>query len=413
MPPEAKSAITPFGGNFVQTALNRTALDIQSGAADIVVLTGAECGYTQARARRQNVKLQWSEAPGKPDLEIGHDVPMSHDAEQKRGIRRPVVMYPIFENALRYARGESIAAHLERVSRLWAGFSAVASRNPHAWIREAKSAEEIRTPGPDNRHGELPVSEAHEQQQQRRPGRGADPVQRRDGAARWAFRRPASSTPGRVPTPTTPTTSPSATTCAPRRRSASRAERVLELAGLTVGELAHVDLYSCFPVAVQVAAREIGLSEGRPLTVTGGLTFGGGPLNNYVMHGVARMAEVLRGDPGTKGLCTANGGFLTKHALVVYSTEPPPRPFRHEDVQPLVDATPKRAALVDYEGPATIESYTVEFEGESPALGHAAILTPDGRRSWANSPSAEVAAAMTREEFCGRPVRVRDGVFEA
>ena len=65
---QAKTAITPFGGNFVQTALNSTALDIQSGAADVVILTGAECGYSQARARRQGVKLRWSEAPGRPDL---------------------------------------------------------------------------------------------------------------------------------------------------------------------------------------------------------------------------------------------------------------------------------------------------------------------------------------------------------
>jgi acetyl-CoA C-acetyltransferase len=163
---------------------------------------------------------------------------------------------------------------------------------------------------------------------------------------------------------------------------------------------------------VQVAAREIGLDEARPLTVTGGLTFGGGPLNNYVMHGVARMAELLRADRGKLGLCTANGGFLTKHALVVYSSEPPPRAFRHEDVQALVDATPRREALLDYAGEATIEGYTVDYVGDAPALGHAAVRTPDGKRAWANTQERELALAMTREEFCGRRVRVKDGALE-
>src|SRR4030095_3682634 len=61
-----------------------------------------------------------------------------------------------FENALRYARGESIAAHLVRISELWSRFSEVASRNPHAWLREPHSAEEIRTPSPDNRPVSFP-----------------------------------------------------------------------------------------------------------------------------------------------------------------------------------------------------------------------------------------------------------------
>ena len=84
-----------------------------------------------------------------------------------------------------------------------------------------------------------------------------------------------------------------------------------------------LDVYSCFPVAVQVAAREIGLDQSRPLTITGGLTFAGGPLNNYVMHSIATMAELLRATPAKRGLITANGGYLTKHAFGVYSGEKP------------------------------------------------------------------------------------------
>jgi acetyl-CoA C-acetyltransferase len=408
---QAKSAITPYGGNFVQTTLNRTALDIQAGTVDIAILTGAECGYTQARARKQGSKLAWSAAPGTPDVQIGHDAPMSHDAERKAGVRQPVQMYPVFENALRYARHETIAQHIERVSRLWAGFSAVASKNPHAWIRDAKTAEQIRTPGPDNRMVSFPYPKLMNSNNNVDQGAAliltsAETAQRL-GIARekWVF--------------------PWAGTDAhdyyyvserdnlhssPAIRFAGR--RALELAGVSVADLAHVDVYSCFPVAVQVAAREIGLDESRPLTVTGGLTFGGGPLNNYVMHGVARMAEVLRADRGKLGLCTANGGFLTKHAMVVYSTEPPARPFRHEDVQARVDATPRREALLEYAGEATIEGYTVDFVGDAPALGHAAVLTPDGKRAWANNADRDVAMAMTREEFCGKRVRVKDGTFE-
>ncbi len=408
---QAKSAITPYGGNFVQTTLNRSALEIQAGTLDIAILTGAECGQTQARARKQNTKLAWSLAPGKPDLEIGHEVPMSHDAERKAGVKQPVQMYPVFENALRYARHETIPQHIERVSKLWAGFSAVAAKNPHAWIRDAKTAEQIRTPGPDNRMVSFPYPKLMNSNNNVDQGAAliltsAETAQRL-GIARekWVF--PWAGTDAHDHYYVSERADLHSS---PAIRFAGR--RALELAGIGVSDLAHVDVYSCFPVAVQVAAREIGLDESKPLTVTGGLTFGGGPLNNYVMHGVARMAEVLRADRGKLGLCTANGGFLTKHAMVVYSTEPPARPFRHEDVQPLVDATPRREALMEYAGEATIEGYTVDFAADVPALGHAAVLTPAGKRAWANTPDRDVAAAMTREEFCGKRVRVKDGAFE-
>ena len=94
------------------------------------------------------------------------------------------------------------------------------------------------------------------------------------------------------------------------------------------------------------------------LTVTGGLTFAGGPWNNYVMHSIATMAELLRGNPGSRGLITANGGYLTKHSFGVYSATPPAAAFRWEDVQAEVDREPTRTALVEWEGTGTVESWT-------------------------------------------------------
>ena len=126
----------------------------------------------------------------------------------------------------------------------------------------------------------------------------------------------------------------------PDHRPSSPAGRAtFRLARVDADDLAHVDLYSCFPSAVQAAAAELGLGPDRPLTVTGGLTFAGGPWNNYVGHSLATMQRVLREDPGSIGLVTANGGFLTKHALGVYCTEPPRTgSFRWESAQEATDA---------------------------------------------------------------------------
>ena len=94
---------------------------------------------------------------------------------------------------------------------------------------------------------------------------------------------------------------------------------------------------------MQVAATELGVPEGRPLTVTGGLTFGGGPLNSYGLHAVARMAEVVRADRGSTGLVHGNGGWLAKHAIGIYSAEPPTHGFRYENLAGS-RSTPSRCA---------------------------------------------------------------------
>jgi acetyl-CoA C-acetyltransferase len=187
----------------------------------------------------------------------------------------------------------------------------------------------------------------------------------------------------------------------------------LRLAGLGIDDVAHVDLYSCFPSAVQIGAAELGLGldePDRPLTVTGGLSFAGGPGNDYAMHSIAAMVDVLRTDPGSKGLVTALGWYITKHSMGVYSTEPPPDGFRHAQPQAEVDALPRREAIADYDGPVTIESYTVmhERDGE-PAIGLVACLLPDGRRTWANTNEPALMKSMTLEEFVGRPAAVRAG----
>jgi acetyl-CoA C-acetyltransferase len=197
----------------------------------------------------------------------------------------------------------------------------------------------------------------------------------------------------------------------PAVRACGRA--AFELSGTTVDDMAHVDLYSCFPSAVQVAAAELGLGldePDRPLTVTGGLTFAGGPGNNYVTHSISTMADVLRSDPGALGMVTALGWYMTKHSVAVYGTAPPADGFRWRSVQDEVDRLPRRQPVADHDGPAEIEAYTVMHERDgSPVLGIVACLLPDGRRGWANVHEAGLLARMTAEEWVGRPVTVRPG----
>jgi acetyl-CoA C-acetyltransferase len=187
-------------------------------------------------------------------------------------------------------------------------------------------------------------------------------------------------------------------------------ERVLQLAGADIDDIEFIDLYSCFPSAVQVAANELGLPVGdprRPLTVTGGLTFAGGPWNNYVTHSIATMAERLVANPGRRGLVTANGGYLTKHSMGVYGTEPPGHEFRWEDVQSAVDREPTRAAIVEWTGVGTVEAWTTPFNrGGTAEKAFLAVRTPDDARVLAVIPEPHDAEATVRDDIAGAKVAV-------
>jgi acetyl-CoA C-acetyltransferase len=395
-----------FGGNYVQANVNDAALEIQSGRQQIVLVTGAETGRSYSLAKKQGVRLDQSELPGKPDRMFGANMALAHEAELARGVRMPVEMYAIFESAIRHARGESLAEHRKRISELWAGFNAVAQRNPNAWIRKAYSADEIGTAGPDNPMIGLPYPRMMNSNS--RVDMGAGIILCSRGAALEAGVPEDKLVYLHAGTDANDQIFPSLRQDFHRSPAIRIAgNRALELAQTSVDEISHFDLYSCFPSAVQVSKHELAVPDGRELTVTGGLTFGGGPMNDYVMHSIARMTEVLREDRGAKGLVTGNGGYLAKHSFGVYSTDPAPGGFKHENLQAEVDREPSREALVDFDGPVEIEAYTVMFGGsDTPRIGHAACLTPDGQRTWGNVEDPDLLDTMVEQECCGRAAKL-------
>ena len=399
-----ETAATTMGGNSPQTLVNGTAMEIQRGELDLAILCGGEAWRTRMRARKAGVELHWPTSPPEqmPRL-LGEDMAMSHPDERARGIGMPVQVYPMFETAVRAAAGRSVEEQQVLSSELYAKFSEVAAANPNAWLRDAKTAEEIRTPSATNRMIGFPypkymnsnndvdmgaalmmcsVAKAEELGVPRDrwvfPHSGADCHEHISISNRWSFAAtPAVQLGGR---------------------------RALELAGVGIDDIEIIDLYSCFPSAVQLGAQSLGVSLDRQVTRTGGLAFAGGPWNNYVMHAIATVMQDLRDRPGAKGLVWANGGYATKHSFGVYSTAPPTS-FRHAYPQEEIDAMPRRelAQPVDAQGAATIEAYTVMFSREGqPETALAACLLVDGRRAWGTSTDVGLATAMCEGEWVGR-----------
>jgi acetyl-CoA C-acetyltransferase len=406
-------ALTVIGGNNPQTVVNQTALQIAAGEVDVALICGAECIFTRVAARRDPDRpvLRWTTQADDTPLPVilGTDrVPVT-EFEAARGLDRPLRVFPLFENALRSKAGETIDEHQRTVSDLWARFSSVAATNPLAWTRQARTPEELRTVGPSNRMVSFPypklmnandrvdqgaalmLCSLNAARQARIPeDRWVFPVSGADAHDHWflSHREDLRSSPA----------------------IHIAGDHALGLAGAGIEDVAYVDLYSCFPSAVQIAAGELSLplaDPQRPLTVTGGLGFAGGPGNNYVTHSIATMAGRLRADPGALGLVTGLGWYATKHAVGLWSTTPPAAGFRHECPQDVVDALPQRAPASDYEGDATVETYTVvhDRDGE-PELAILALLTNDGRRTWGNISDRDDMAGLMEEEGCGRKARV-------
>jgi acetyl-CoA C-acetyltransferase len=409
----ARSAV---GGNSPQLLVNEAAGAIQRGELDVALIAGAEAVYTRLLVRKTQTHLPWST----PDLEatapevIGTDQPGVSDAEMARSLMLPVQVYPIFENALRAAAGRSSADHLQFISRLWARFSEVAATNPYAWSAVARTAAEIATVTADNRMIGYPYPKllnANIQTDQAAAlivcsaeAAGAAGVPEDDwvfvhaGAAahdhwfvseRWSL----------------------AESPAIKRAGAA----ALGLASVGPDDLDYVDLYSCFPSAVEMGAHALGLrldERDRPLTVTGGLAYAGGPGNNYVTHSIATLAGRLRADPGAVGLVTALGWYTTKHAVGVYASTPPSGGFHQAgpEIQAEVDALPRRVAVADHEGPVTIESFTVMHERDnSPALGIVACLLPGGERAWGNTTDSDTLAELMSTDVIGAAATLHTG----
>ena len=397
-----------------QEAINHALRAVRHGECETVVVVGGEA---RAWARAGGVEPDEESTP--PDEVIARPPDFVAAIEREAGmVWPPVVQYALIENALAAARGLTTAAQRDEIASLWARCNEVGRSNPAAAFPAPMSADEIATPGAHNRPLAFPYNRWHASQWTVdqatavlvcSAGRATEAGVPAD---RWLF-------------PHVALHSSQAVTLTARRRlhawpgMTALGQAAEAHLGLPLRDVRLAEVYSCFPAAVRVQQRELGLPLAGTPTLTGGMAFAGGPFNHFVLQSMVTLAARLRADPSGLGLVTTVSGMLSKPGLAVWSASPPStdRPplvadlgaetVAATDLAPVVPVAPADAA-------ATVASFTVTYagpDGSDPVRTAVVADLPDGVRTAATCEDAATARLALAEGLIGRDVRVKDTTF--
>jgi acetyl-CoA C-acetyltransferase len=394
--------------------LNEAANRIGSGEISVAAIVGGEALRTAAQRAAAGIVA----GPANATRAMSEMSAPAYHARYR--LIAPIDVYPLYENAGRAAYGQTLAEGQAETGMIWSGLSRTAADNPGAWLRKPLSPAEIETPSAVNRPLAFPYTKLMVANSSVNQGAGfivtslacarsaGIPEERLVYVGRGAAAHETDDVLER------------------ERYDRSAAMQVslgkaLELNGRTAADLDAVELYSCFPCVPKMARRVIDWPADRPVSVVGGLTFGGGPIANYMSHAVVRMVERLRSGNGRTGLLFANGGFAThNHSIVLTRDETPRGAFPHGfDFQAVADAerAPAPPLAPDYTGQATIETYTL-FYDRTGAITSATVVARSeaGSRLLATVPAEDKAGierlAASRSEPVGERgmIEHRDGL---
>jgi len=409
----ARAILEVTGGQAPQHLVNELAATIAAGGGEMVLVFGSEAISTTQRYAAAAGRPDFGEQVGGSLEDRGYGLDGLFSRHQAaHGLTGAPSQYALIENARRARLGQTRAEYAAAMGALFAPFTRVAAANPHAAAPVVRSAAELVTPSEANR----PIADPYTRYivAREKVNQGAAVLlasvaaARRLGipAGRRVFLR------GHADLAERDLLDRADLSASPAAVLA--AQHGMQVAGIGVGDLAAIDLYSCFPVPVFNLCDGLGLRSDDPrgLTVTGGLPFFGGAGNNYSMHAIAEIAQRVRAHPGSYGFVGANGGIMSKYSVGVYSTAPAPwRPDDSAGLQAEIDRWPTVAQARQADGWATIETYTVKHGRDGARTGIVVgRLEADGRRFLARADDRDgdlLALLGAAEEPVGERVYAR------
>lgn len=404
----ARRYYSGIGGTTGQRLVDATAVRMLRGELDLALVASAEALATRRAFKKRGERYPYSfgaaerrpfpwEAPPDP-VEVAHQVFQAW------------LTFAVFDNARRGALGVAPDEYRAGIGRMLAPMTRVAAANPDAWFRVARPPEEIVTPTAANRMVGYPYTKysvavmdvdmaaallvaTHE----RADALGV-PRDRRVYLRGWCHA-------------TDPVLVAEHADMARSPAMAAASAAALAAAGAGVDDVAHLDLYSCFASSLHFACDALGLSplDPRGLTVTGGLPYHGGPGSGYLVHSIAKLADVLRADPGSLGMVSGVGMHMTKHEFACYSTTPGAlTPPDEAAVQAALDAADRPRVVAEHDGDATVAAYSVVHDRDgAPEWALLVCDVAPGVRTYARVDDRQWCEEAERREVVGTRVRCR------
>jgi acetyl-CoA C-acetyltransferase len=360
----AEKVYLPDGGDSPQMLVNRAARAIASGKSKAILITGAEAAYS-VRSKKKLISEIWPKRkePKYMDGKLWHG---TSEFENKYGMIFPSCSYAMFETAIRAAEGRSLEEHRTFMGKLFEPFSEIASKNPNAWLQKPLTSEEISIPSPKNRLINYPYTK--HMCSNMFVDQSATIIMTSEKIAiklkiehdKWIYLMGGADFKNIHNVTQRPQLYDS-----PAAREGSQI--ALKQAGLKLDDIDRFDIYSCFPSAVQIIKKEIGINDNDPrdLTLTGGLPYFGGPWSNYSMHAIITAVNLIRKNSSLKIMVVANGGYNTKQSFGIYGTEPPLKPWTEIDdakIQKSILENTLPEPVIQANGNLTIEAYTFLHE---------------------------------------------------
>lgn len=409
-----------LGGSVPQTLAADAASLILSGDLDLGLIVGAEALATLRRLKKAGEKPSWSY---KPDVRRPFPLDISFlPSEITHGVFEAYLTFAMFDNARRARLGTELDEHREALGALLSAMTSVAAKSEHAWFPTFRPSKDIWQAREDNRMVAYPYTKL------------MTSIMDVDMAAALLIASTEKADELGVPADKRVYLRGHGYAQDPdhvaqhRDLSRSRAmkiasEQALGCASIEIDQVKYLDLYSCFASSICFGLDALGIEVSdasgptpkQPITLTGGLPYHGGPGSNYMTHSLAAMAETLRIDPGSFGLVSGVGMFMTKHAYGLWSTTP--GQFEHDKVFDTVPPKPECLSVQDLaDGEGTVATYSV-IHGHD-GSPESALLVCDlnsGERCYAKLSDGDALVASESDELIGQKVvlRSQDGINHA
>ena len=391
----------------IRDRINSACNNIITGKIRASLIVGGEARFKKIRALIEDKDYVETELNTNPDHYVKAKEDLHIQEEEDSLGLMAVGYYAILESALRQKKNLTIKKHNQNIGELYSDFSKIAAQNPDGILENAYSCDEITYASKKNPMQAFPYNKLH--------------------CTSWNVNQASAmilcseELADELNIPLNKRLYPLISSETNHMVATIQRPNLIEPVGLKLAAQYILDtckhnnfypntyeLYSCFPIAVQMFAEVLELKIDKPLTVTGGMSFAGGPLNNYMIHSTVKMLDEIRKDSKKIGLVTGVSGMMTKQAFCVWANTPL-TDFTSKDVTDQAAQIEEPIPLSRLEnGNGVIIGYTILSKNKDVAEKAVLYVEDTNReRKVLISYDQDIIKSMGEEEWVGKSINFK------